>query len=295
MTIPDLLRRDDLTGLVNINAADLNNLIDYASPAADKSINLWTQDSALNTPVVPNPTINADYTKFKRYIWIRIPHASAVDPSPWLYVWNDSATIGTLLKWLIVTGSVSGLSALITAAQNSATDAMNAANAVQQNLNATNGTVLQHTASIALLNSKQPIVRYSSLFDFNFNASGAGTLIEWNPNMGNIIPHMIRWVIKLGIDNAGYKANDELDVSQFSFIPSGQTFPVPVFQTSFDATGYKCTCTTARPDQGAFSAAYMSALQKTNGNATPGLLLLLAGVKAKLKCYAMYFPTAILS
>ena len=104
LTTIDFTKGIDLSVANPINAVDLNNLVDLAEPKSDtngdgKGLILYTNDSALNTPVVPR----ADLTpKLKRYFWVRVPHVDAVNQEPITYAWNDHATSSaTYYKWLI--------------------------------------------------------------------------------------------------------------------------------------------------------------------------------------------------
>lgn len=124
----DLLKGIDFTALANAAAADHNTLVDAATPITDtalegKSINLWSVDSALNTPSVPNPVPLA-VTRWVHYIWIRYPHASAADTTPIIYVWNANVASGALLRWVRITVDLSAILALI-AAQDADIDAAN--------------------------------------------------------------------------------------------------------------------------------------------------------------------------
>lgn len=103
LTSQDFLKGLDFTGINPATGADHNNLIELAAPASDsasegKGIVVWTVDSALDTPVVPNAV---SVTKWKRYIWLRIPHATATVNTPLIYGWNDAAVShATYLKWV---------------------------------------------------------------------------------------------------------------------------------------------------------------------------------------------------
>lgn len=126
----DFTKGLDFTGLTEATAGDHNNLVDLAVPMSDtaseaRSINIWTKDSALNTPIVPNPSTGAGYTKWKKYIWIRKPDSTAADTAPLVYVWDDDAVSdATYLKWVSSTNvDVAGLEADIATAQAAADDA----------------------------------------------------------------------------------------------------------------------------------------------------------------------------
>lgn len=99
-------------------AGDHNSLVDNAVPYIDiegqsgKAIILWSVDVALDIPDVPDASTE---TKWKNYIWMRIPFAVASNRIPALYVWDDSvASDPTYLKW-VVFNDLSAIEALIDA------------------------------------------------------------------------------------------------------------------------------------------------------------------------------------
>lgn len=110
----DFTKGLDFTGLgVTATAADHNNLVDLGTPYSDKGLVGETTDSALNTPVVPNA---AATVKWKKYFWKRIPHSTATDPTPLIYVWNDNnPNVATYLRWVRVTADTAADQALIAA------------------------------------------------------------------------------------------------------------------------------------------------------------------------------------
>jgi len=118
-TIQDLAHGIDFTGINPATGGDHNDLVDLAAPIADtifegKGLNLWSIDSAIDTPRVPDPT-GLGATKWKRYTWTRIPHPVALTFVPILYVWNDNAPNHiTFLKWVQVISDTAGLQTQIT-------------------------------------------------------------------------------------------------------------------------------------------------------------------------------------
>lgn len=108
----------DFTGFVTAAATDFNNLVDLAMLKSDtasegKGVIVWTKDSALDTPIVPDATT---ITTFKRCIWVRIPHATATSKIPLFYGWNDdSVSDPTYLKWSRIEADLSAIEADITA------------------------------------------------------------------------------------------------------------------------------------------------------------------------------------
>jgi hypothetical protein len=129
MVVTDFDKGLDFSALSSATGADHNNLIDLAVPHSDKSINIWSVDTALNTPDVPDPTSGATFTKWKRYLWIRIPHSSATDLRPIVYAWNDNATsVATYLKWKDTSFDDTDILADIATLQVDVADAANTAN-----------------------------------------------------------------------------------------------------------------------------------------------------------------------
>lgn len=160
----DFIKGIDFTVLASASAGDHNTLIDGATPSADRGILLWSIDTALNTPDVPNA---ATTTKWKRYIWLRIPFAGATDKTPKLYMWNDDATsVATYLKWLQVTADFSSIQAQLNALDIRVDDleasiatalaTANAANATAATANI-NATAALTTATTANTNALQAL------------------------------------------------------------------------------------------------------------------------------------------
>lgn len=129
MVVTDFDKGLDFSALGSATGADHNNLIDLAVPHSDKGICIWSTDTALNTPDVPDPTSGLTFNKWKRYIWIRVPHSSATDKKPTLYAWNDNAaSVTTYLKWLDTTFDDTDILAAIAILQTDVDDANNTAN-----------------------------------------------------------------------------------------------------------------------------------------------------------------------
>lgn len=153
MTTQDFDKGVDLTAVNPITAANINSLMDNAVPHIDKSINLYTVDTALNTPDVPDPNTNGTYNKFKRYLWIRIPHASSPTTIPNVYAWNDSAAnVATYLRWQSIIIDLTAFAAQIAAA--TATAAGATASALASNVTA-NSAASQAALALAAANAAQ--------------------------------------------------------------------------------------------------------------------------------------------
>ncbi len=127
MTTQDFEKGIDITGLNPVNAGDLNNLVDLSAPTVGHGLLLINKDAVLDTPYeVPNATLTV---KWKRYIWLRLPHATAVSQTPKIYGWNDNVVSDpVMLKWVEITVDIAAITALITLSDNKATAAVNTAN-----------------------------------------------------------------------------------------------------------------------------------------------------------------------
>lgn len=123
----NFVKGTDFTGLTSITASDLNQAVDAATLKSDtasegKGLILWTKDSALDTPIVPDPS--AVTTAWKRFIWVRIPYSSATSQTPIVYGWNDNATSdATYLKWLDTAADLTTIEADIAELQSHMTTA----------------------------------------------------------------------------------------------------------------------------------------------------------------------------
>lgn len=108
ITTQDIVKGVDFTGIAPgaLVATDFNQAIDLATPASDKGFIIETTDSALSTPIVPNPAgtyIGITPSQWTRYIWKRIRFAGDTLELSY-YGWNDnrSASDATYLKWEIL-------------------------------------------------------------------------------------------------------------------------------------------------------------------------------------------------
>jgi len=123
LTLQDFVHGIDFTGINPATGGDHNNLVDLAAPvqedaAEGKGLCIWTSDTALNVPNVPQATL-IGAAKWQKYLWIRVPFAGAIDKTPKLYVWNPDAVLDvTFLAWIQVVSDTSGLQTQITALAN---------------------------------------------------------------------------------------------------------------------------------------------------------------------------------
>lgn len=93
MTTQDLVKGIDISGLTNVTASELMQLVDTGRLAEDKGMVIETTDTAIDTPLVPNP--NNDYsgvipTYWTKYIWRRLPFEGE-DTDVKNYIWNPNA------------------------------------------------------------------------------------------------------------------------------------------------------------------------------------------------------------
>src|SRR4051812_45532768 len=103
LTSQDIVNRLDFTGLTSVSGSQLNQSVATAKLADDKGLIIETTDSALDTPVVPDPNtilegILPDF--WIRYRWKRVSYAADLPVKN--YVWNQqiSTPDSTYLKWV---------------------------------------------------------------------------------------------------------------------------------------------------------------------------------------------------
>ena len=140
ISVTDFVNGVDFDAYGTQTAQMHNQLVSLGTVWTDKGLVIRSIDTAANTPDVPDATVT---TKWKRYIWLRIPHTSVVPPAstvPFFYAWNDTATsVATYLKWQRIQADFTTVNATIAALQaeldlsqldiTSATNTANAANA----------------------------------------------------------------------------------------------------------------------------------------------------------------------
>lgn len=158
----------DFTALLIASGADHNELIENGTPFQDssnggKGLILTTKDSALNTPDVPDPTVDAGFTKWKKYIWSRIPFNNTQKPK--IYCWQeDSPDVPTYYRWVEVAADLTQIEAdVATALANAAaalalattanTNANNALNVANTAINNSNTAVTIANNAIAIANN----------------------------------------------------------------------------------------------------------------------------------------------
>lgn len=167
----DFVKGLDFTALVTANGSQHNQLIEQATPESDRGLVLTTTDTALDTPDVPNANTT---TKWKRYLWKRIPHATAEDLTPLIYGWNDDATAdGTFLKWIQLIADFASVEAIADAALAAAQSAQASANAAI----ATAG-VANTAATTALSNANDAVATAEAVAADATNALNAATAAQ---------------------------------------------------------------------------------------------------------------------
>lgn len=163
----------DFTALNPATGGDHVTLIELATPRGDtgaegKGIVLWTKDTALGVPNVPNAVLT---TKWQRYLWFRRPHATDTDKQPKVYGWNDdAASDATLLKWQLVAVPSSEFEAQVNAALAAAQVATATANTALATANTANAT-----ATTALANANDAVATAGAVADDATNALAAAT------------------------------------------------------------------------------------------------------------------------
>lgn len=129
MTTQDFIKGIDLTALSEIGATQLEQLVEAATPASETGMIVETTDTAADTPVVPDPNtaINGiTPTKWKRYIWRRIPYGGVSGVKN--YCWDAGVTSDViLLKWVRVDKDIETALSDASDAATDATEALNTA------------------------------------------------------------------------------------------------------------------------------------------------------------------------
>lgn len=115
ISVTDFINGVDFDGYGTQTAQMHNQLVSLGTVWTDKGLVMRSVDTALNVPDVPNATST---TKWKRYIWLRIPHSTSASTVPMFYAWNDSATsVATYLKWQRIQADFTTVNATIAALQ----------------------------------------------------------------------------------------------------------------------------------------------------------------------------------
>lgn len=137
-TANDFTKGIDFTAVGAPTAGDHNTLVDAAVCKVDsvnegKAIIIWSIDAPVNIPSVPNANTT---TKWKKYIWMRIPSTVSTNRIPTLYVWNETAIAdATYLKWVIfndltaIIALIEALDTRVDGVEIAVTNALTAANA----------------------------------------------------------------------------------------------------------------------------------------------------------------------
>lgn len=103
----DFVNGVDFTSLGTCTPALLNELVSLGYPKDGKGLVIVTRDTALNQPDVPSPTTEP---RWKDYIWVRLPHATASSSTPSVYAWNDNAVEDVdVEKWVLLIADVSSV------------------------------------------------------------------------------------------------------------------------------------------------------------------------------------------
>lgn len=234
LSVNDFIHGVDFTGVNPINAGDLNNLVDLSAPFADslsegKGIILWTVDTGLDAPNVPNPAATA---KWIRYIWIRIPFVGSDDKVPKIYGWNsDSVNDVTYLKWnqLIpdiaqFQAQIDAIIAQLNAFQATVNGAISAANAASVTANAAfnlatsaqaDADSAQATATTANTNAANAVATANNALT---TANAAEVAANANKTIAQITPGLGGQKIRTKVDASAleyfYDAHNYVRVSE---------------------------------------------------------------------------------
>lgn len=112
MNANDFVKTLDLTAVDVPNGSQVNQNLETGEPSDDRGMVLITTDSALDTPVVPD---TLSYTRFERYVWIRIAYGGATTQVPRLYAWQPSAIDDIVfLRWIEISLTEAELETFLT-------------------------------------------------------------------------------------------------------------------------------------------------------------------------------------
>lgn len=212
----DLVNGIDFTVEGNISGSLLdqsfNKLTGNINLPATEGISLciFTTDSAVGIPNVPNPLSGIATNKWENYIWFRRPYPITDDRTPSkIYTWGAlAASIPTYLQWIdtsydntdnqtaidSITASIAQLDILATQADSNASNSLDTANAAAANaqaaLNQIAAALLAATNASAAATTA--LARANAAFDLataaNAAAQNALTLATAANNINNLIP-----------------------------------------------------------------------------------------------------------
>jgi hypothetical protein len=112
MNANDFVKTFDLTAVDAPNGSQVNQNLETGEPSDDRGMVLITTDSALDTPVVPD---TLSYTRFERYVWVRIAYGGATTQVPRLYAWQPSAIDDIVfLRWVEISLTEAELETFLT-------------------------------------------------------------------------------------------------------------------------------------------------------------------------------------
>lgn len=236
----DFTKGVDLTGVATIDAAAINSLFEDGSPKNDtagvegKGLVLWNVDSAPSTPVeVPNPLASAAYTKWKRYIWVRIPFILAPSQQPIIYIWNDNVVSGALLKWVEVSTDVTAIYAAIAATDAVADSAKATADSLWTQINGAGGVAIRLTVAEKNIQALQNTgwKKFTSTTKTILRDDSSTIILEENHGLPGT-PQVLNLTLVCTADDIGYTAGDEVNALSASVSPDPNMCPFTIKATA---------------------------------------------------------------
>lgn len=211
VSVYDFVKGLDFTGLTPASGADFNKLLDDAAPYGDKGIILYTVDTALNTPDVPDAGVTA---KWVRYIWLRIPFAGAAIKTPIVYAWNDDLAVADPVykKWFAISADISSLTASLAATDAIADSAKATADALWTQMNGASGVAGRLSAAELNIQVLQNTgwKKFTSTTK-TIPADGSSTIIlDENHGLPGI-PQVLNLTLVCNSPDIGYLAGDEVN------------------------------------------------------------------------------------
>lgn len=122
---------------------------------------IWTLDSALNTPLVPDPNSSPSAAKWVNYIWYRLPFNTDTTSPAKIYTWNqNAASAPTFLQWIDTTFDDTAILAQLATLSTTANTALNAANTA--NTNSSNALTNSNAAVTVATNAANSVAQAES-------------------------------------------------------------------------------------------------------------------------------------
>lgn len=172
-SLQDLISAVDFTAYPTVSASVLNQALATLQGNTGIGLLLYTVDSSIGVPQVPDPTQDVNHNKWEHYGWLRIPFTGASDKTGTIYTWNNDIVSDPIyLKWVTTKIDLTTINNEISVLQTSVTTALNTANAASANAN--NAVTVANAAGVIANNAAtQAAAALASATTANTNATTA--------------------------------------------------------------------------------------------------------------------------